>query len=131
MDMETKSLARREHLLRRLREICLRLPETVETVKWGNPTFVAGKKMFAVLDRYHDRWCIAFRAHPRKQAELIEQAGFFPAPYAAKHGWVCLDAEGKIDWPQVEELLVASYRTVALKRMLTAIEVKAGRSRVR
>jgi len=34
----------------KLRGICLPLPEVVETVKWGHPTFEAGKKVFAVLD---------------------------------------------------------------------------------
>src|SRR5437899_9943114 len=30
-------------LLARLRQICLNLPEVRETVKWGHPTFEAGK----------------------------------------------------------------------------------------
>jgi hypothetical protein len=42
-------------LLTRLRNICLRLPEVKETVKWGHPTFEAGKKMFEVLDHYQGR----------------------------------------------------------------------------
>jgi hypothetical protein len=32
-------------LLIKLREICLALPEVVETIKWGHPTFEAGKKI--------------------------------------------------------------------------------------
>ena len=51
-------------LLARLRQICLNLPEVRETVKWGHPTFEAGKKIFAVLDHYQGRACIAFRASP-------------------------------------------------------------------
>src|SRR2546425_11153130 len=31
-------------LLMKLRQICLALPEVVETVKWGHPTFEADKK---------------------------------------------------------------------------------------
>ena len=42
-------------LLARIRKICLRFPEVRETVKWGPPTFEAGKKMFAVLDHYDGR----------------------------------------------------------------------------
>jgi predicted DNA-binding protein (MmcQ/YjbR family) len=52
-------------LLTRLRQVCLGFPEVRETVKWGYPTFEAGKKMFAVLDHYEGRPCIAFRAHRR------------------------------------------------------------------
>jgi predicted DNA-binding protein (MmcQ/YjbR family) len=114
--------ARGEYLLVRLRKICLDLPETSETVKWNNPTFVAGRKMFAVLDRYHGRWCVAFRAERPRAAALLKRSGFFPAPYSAKYGWICLDAEDELDWKELKGLLVDSYRTVALKRMLAAMK---------
>ncbi len=117
-----EDLTRRDHLLRQLREICLELPECRETLKWGNPTFVAGKKMFAALDRYHDRWCVAFVSTLANQKELVARPGFFPAPYAAKYGWVCRDAEGKLNWKEMKTLLIDSYRLVALKRMLKAME---------
>ena len=114
-------LTKRSALLARLREICLPLPECRETVSWGNPTFLAGKKQFAVLDRYHERWCIAFVTTAEKQRALLKRAGFFAAPYGAKYGWVCRDAEGRIGWKDLEKLLVASYRHVAIKRMLDAL----------
>lgn len=114
---------KRGDLLKHLREICLPLPECKETTSWGNPTFVAGKKQFAVLDRYHDRWCIAFAAKPETQKALLQKPGFFAAPYGAKYGWVCRDAEGRLNWKELEKLIVESYRKVALKRMLTAMDV--------
>jgi predicted DNA-binding protein (MmcQ/YjbR family) len=119
------NLTKRDQLLRNLRQICLELPESKETLKWGNPTFVAGKKMFAVLDRYKDRWCIAFVATLEEQELLVAKPGFFPAPYAAKYGWVCCDAEGKLNWKEMEKLITGSYRLVALKRMLKALEESA------
>jgi len=109
-------------LLKELREICMVLPEARETVKWGHPTFEAGKKIFAVLDHYHGHPCIAFRASRKSGMNLLRDERFFPAPYAAAHGWVCLRADGKLNWPEVRDLLVASYRTVALKRMLSALD---------
>jgi predicted DNA-binding protein (MmcQ/YjbR family) len=117
----TEDLTKRGQLLKQLREICLPLPECKETLKWGNPTFVAGKKMFAALDRYDDRWCIAFVATFPEQKRLVAKPGFFPAPYAAKYGWVCRDAEVKVNWKEMEKLLLSSYRLVALKRMLAAM----------
>ena len=111
----------RDELLRRLRDICLPLPECKEMLKWGNPTFLAGKKTFAVLDRYQDRWCIAFVASTEEQRALIARPGFFAAPYAAKYGWVCRDAEGRVAWKELEQLLLKSYRRVALKRMLLSL----------
>ena len=115
-------MTKRETLLKRLREICLELPECAETVKWGNPTFVAGKKQFAVLDRYNDRLCIAFIAKGPQQRQLLSKEGFFAAPYAAKYGWVCRDAEEKVNWEELTELILKSYRLVALKRMLAALD---------
>jgi predicted DNA-binding protein (MmcQ/YjbR family) len=109
-------------VLARLRKVCLRLPEVRETVKWGHPTFEAGKKIFAVLDRYDGRPCIAFRAPLEKVDELLADERFTEAPYAARFGWVCLNVEGSIDWAEVERLVQGSYRLVALKRMLAAME---------
>lgn len=109
-------------LLARLREICLNLPEVRETVKWGHPTFEAGKKMFAVLDRYQGRTCIAFRVPPERLPTVLADERFYEAPYGARQGWVCMHADGRIDWGEVEELLRDSYRQVALKRMLVALE---------
>jgi predicted DNA-binding protein (MmcQ/YjbR family) len=109
-------------LLRKLREICLVLPEVRETKKWGHPTFEAGKKMFAVLDSYDDRPCIAFRSPPELLQQYLADNRFFEAPYAARYGWVCLRAVGSLDWREVEKLLRDSYRQVALKRMLAALE---------
>ncbi|MBI3819449.1 MAG: MmcQ/YjbR family DNA-binding protein [Planctomycetes bacterium] len=118
-----------ERLLRRLRAICLPLPEAAETVKWGNPTFVAGKKAFAVLDRYHERRCIAFCVPSETQRLLIKRPGYFPAPYAAKYGWVCLDAEGRVHWAEVSRLILISYRIVALKRMINCLDARSGAPR--
>jgi predicted DNA-binding protein (MmcQ/YjbR family) len=109
-------------VLARLRKVCLRLPEVRETVKWGHPTFEAGKKIFAVLDRYDGRPCIAFRAPLEKVDELLADERFTEAPYTARFGWVCLNVEGSIDWAEVERLVHGSYRLVALKRMLAALD---------
>ena len=103
-------MTKRDDLLKHLRKICLKLPECKETVKWGNPTFVAGKKQFAVLDRYHDRWCIAFVTTLKQQRLMLAKPGFFPAPYAAKYGWICRDADDSVNWKEMKPLIVASYR---------------------
>lgn len=108
--------------LKKLREICLALPEVAETVKWGHPTFEAGKKIFAVLDHHYDQPCIAFRSSKKDQIKFLRDKRFFPAPYAAAHGWVCLRADGELNWLEVRDLLVASYRIVALRRMLSALD---------
>jgi predicted DNA-binding protein (MmcQ/YjbR family) len=113
---------RKSAVLAGLRRVCLPLPEVRETVKWGHPTFEAGKKIFAVLDRYDGQPCIAFRAPLDQVDGLLADRRFKPAPYAARFGWVCLEVGDSLDWAEVEELLHASYRLVALKRMLTALD---------
>jgi predicted DNA-binding protein (MmcQ/YjbR family) len=109
-------------LLTMLRKICLALPEARETVKWGHPTFEAGKKMFAVLDNYEGQPCIAFRAAPEQRDKLLTDERFFSAPYAGRHGWICMNADGPIDRIEIQELLRDSYRLAALKRMLAALD---------
>lgn len=109
-------------LLALLRQVCLGFPEVRETVKWGHPTFETGKKMFAVLDRYEGRPCIAFRANPERLETLLADRRFFEAPYAARHGWICMHTDRPIDRREVEELLRDSYRIVARKRNLAALD---------
>ena len=104
-----------------LRQICLGLPEVRETVKWGHPTFEAGKRMFAVLDQYEGRTCIAFRTSPEKRDALLTDKRYFEAPYAAGLGWICLHADVPFSRAKVQALLLESYRLVALKRMLSAL----------
>jgi predicted DNA-binding protein (MmcQ/YjbR family) len=105
----------------RLRKICLRWPETQETIKWGHPVFVAGKKMFAAFGEDHGRAHIAFKLADERWNELVDDLRIIPAPYAARFGWVQLWADKKIDWPFLEQLLFDSYKSVALKRMLAEL----------
>ena len=121
--MARKRAVNESVLLALRRQVCLGLPEVRETVKWGHPTFEAGKKMFAVLDRYEGQPCIAFRAASERREALLADERFFEAPYAARHGWICLRADGPIDQREAQELLRDSYRLVALKRMLAALDV--------
>jgi predicted DNA-binding protein (MmcQ/YjbR family) len=51
---------------------------------------------------------------------------FFATPYG-RGQWVSLWADGRIVWRTVEDLVERSYRVVALKRMLIALEARARR----
>ena len=109
--------------LRRLRQTCLGFPEVAETTKWGHPTFVVGRRAFAVFDEYRGERSIAFRVAPLIQAELIRTPRYFASPYAARHGWVCASLEG-LRWGEVAELLRASYRLTAPKRVLGRLDAR-------
>ena len=112
-----------EETLRKLRSICLSLPESSETASWGHPNFKAGKKVFVAFERVKGRASIAFRLDPDEVNRLLGRKEFFVTPYG-RGQWVSLWADGRIVWRTVEDLVERSYRVVALKRMLIALEAR-------
>lgn len=116
-------------ILKKLRAICLALPEARETVTFGHPTFQAGKKTFAVLEEYKGELCFVFKAELPTQQALIQSPRFFTAPYIGKHGWTSLRLGGKLDWGEIADLAQQSYRLVASKRMLAELDVEIATAR--
>jgi len=112
-------------VLAKVRKICLGWPEATEAIKWGTPHFMAGKKLFAAVDRQRDRPSVSFKVTPLLQAELIERDGFFPKPYSAHQGWVSVATDRPVDWDEIAEYLRVGYRLVANKRMLNAMDKPA------
>jgi len=111
--------------LKALRAICSVLPESVETTTFGHPTFQAGKKRtFVVLDDHEqpEMLCLVFKADRTDQARLVDGETFFPCKFGAKHGWTSMRVDARTDWRQAKELVLASYRRVALKRMVAALD---------
>ena len=105
-----------------MREVCLKLPEVTETVTFGNPTFRAGKRTFAVLDKYKGEYAIAVKATSADQTALVMDPRFYITPYSGQHGWTSMKISNDIDWEEVRQLLTMSYRLLALKRMLKALD---------
>jgi predicted DNA-binding protein (MmcQ/YjbR family) len=120
-----KTAAARERILARLRKICLALPEATEKASFGNPAFRAGARPFVVLDRYQGTDCIFFYVEPGRRDELLKSPTFFKAPYDPREQGLCRTLE-KIDWREMRALIVGSYRRVANKRMLAALDRSAG-----
>jgi len=109
--------------LGRLRKICLSYPATSEASSWGHPNFKAGKKVFVAYESVKGRPSIAFRLPPSDVERLLTRRQFFVTPYG-RGQWVSLWADGAVDWKAVGELVDRSYRVVALKRMIAALEVR-------
>lgn len=110
-------------LLAKLRPICLAFPESREVEAWGRPTFRAGK-IFAVYagDDRHDH-ALVFKPEADDHDALSQDARFFVPPYFGPSGWLALDLDTTPpDWQEVAELAEGSYRQVALKRMLQALD---------
>ena len=106
----------------RLREICLRYPESAEVEAWGRPTFRAGKKLFAIAGAsMHRPQSVVFKPATDEHPALSELDDVFVPPYFGPSGWLAIDLGPATDWTFVAELLDTSYRQVALKRQLAAL----------
>jgi predicted DNA-binding protein (MmcQ/YjbR family) len=105
----------------RLRALCLAYPEANETASWGHPNFKAGKKVFVAFEHIKGRPSIAFRLEPADIERLLTRRQFFVTPYG-RGQWVSLWADGPVDWKAVTDLVDRSYRVVAQKRMIAALD---------
>jgi hypothetical protein len=110
-----------------LRSICLALPETAEVEAWGRPTFRAGKKIFAVFSgSSEDQYSVIFKPDADERPALVGDARFYVPPYFGPGGWLAFDlSAAPVDWAEVAELVETSYRQVALKRMVKALDERA------
>ena len=68
-------------------------------------------------------YALTFKADPADRLALLEDKRFFEPWYWGARGWLALDlAAAEPDWVEVAELVETSYRQVALKRQLRALE---------
>jgi len=108
-------------LFSRVRALCLSLPETTEVSSWGHPNFRAGKRTFLAFEQVDGVEAIAFHLHPFEVEELERQPGFSRTPYGQGR-WVSLRIRPRPAWSTVQDLVLRSYRQVAIKRMLLMLE---------
>src|SRR6202161_1602264 len=113
-------------ILKKLRKVCLRLPEAEETVSSGHPTFRArGGKIFAVLETYKGELGICVNVGKLMQGLFLDDPRFFRTPYIGGRGWVTLRVyAARLNWKEIRQLVKQSYRLVAPK---SATKVKNSR----
>ena len=132
------TLTIRPDRLKRLREICLTLPEASEKEAWGDPTWRVRDRIFAMQKgNYEDgRPSLWLKASEGGQSVLVEANpdAFFVPPYVGSKGWVGVYLDGRVDWPLVRDLVEESYRLIAprrlaagLDRAVTAVSTTKGR----
>jgi predicted DNA-binding protein (MmcQ/YjbR family) len=109
-----------KNTLEQLREICLALPETVETSAFGHPNFKAGKKTFVAYEHFKGQDSIAFRVDPLMFDALLMDPRFFATPYG-RGRWLSVAAVERMDWDLITDKVLSSYRLVANKRMLASL----------
>lgn len=102
-------------------------PEAAEVTAWGRPTFRAGKKIFVSMSSSMDRpYSIVFKPDAEERLAHLQDPRFFSPPYWGPGGWLGIDIDSpSTDWTELAELIDTSYRQVALKRQLTALDARA------
>jgi hypothetical protein len=116
-----------ESIMQRLREICLPLPEAVEAEAFGAPTFKIRNKNFAMVGKDQNGqtrvWC---KSTYEAQQALVnsEPERYYVPPYVGHKGWVAawLDDDVDPDWDQIDEIITDSYRMIAPKRLVKALD---------
>jgi predicted DNA-binding protein (MmcQ/YjbR family) len=105
----------------RARRMCLALPETSETSSWDHPNFRVGRKTFCTFEMVNGRPSIAFRLAPADCAAAVQRRHFFGTPYG-RGLWVSAWVDGAINWKLIGSLVERSYRLVAGKRLVKALD---------
>ncbi len=110
-------------MIKRLRKVCLALPEAFEKEAWGECTFrVTGGSMFAMTDNNHHNsghLAVWVKAPPMVQEILVgsDPKRFFVPPYMGPKGWVGVRLDRRVDWEQVAGILADGYLMSAPKRL--------------
>ena len=110
-----------------LRRICVGLPEVVERLSHGEPTwFVRGRRAFVMYaDHHHDDrlafWCAA----PAGAQEVLVASApdkFFAPPYVGHRGWLGVRLDVPVDWGEITDLVTEAYCQVAPKGLAARLE---------
>lgn len=114
--------------LAHVRASCLRLPEVVERLSHGAPTFfVRGKTSFVTFHDDHPGdgrlalWCAA---PPGAQSEAVheEPQRFFVPLYVGGRGWLGVRLDRSPDWAELDGIVRDAYRQVAPKTLVATME---------
>ena len=118
--------ARGQRALKRVRKICLALPEATEKEAWGAPTFRVRDKLFCHFhDNHHGDGRIAIwckMTHDDQDLLVRSQPSvFFVPPYVGPSGWVGMLLH-RPDWNLAKEILTQGYRMNASKKQIVLLE---------
>lgn len=113
-----------EKQIQRVRQICILLPETMEKLSHGEPTFFVGKKVFAMFANNHHNdghMAVWVPVPAGMQSVLIENAPdtFFKPPYMGVRGWVGIELSQMSD-ADLESHLHEAWSLIAPKKVLAA-----------
>ena len=108
-------------------KICKSLPSVTEDIKWEHDLcFCIGGKMFMVVGLDESPVTASFKVKDDEFEDLCAREGFMPAPYLARHKWVCVDDINKMSKKEWQHYIHQSYELIKAKlpkKTLKQIEV--------
>jgi predicted DNA-binding protein (MmcQ/YjbR family) len=116
--------------LAKLRSIALGFPEAFEKVSWGRPVFCA-PKMFAMYggnvkapgEMVPYPYSLLVKVDDSDRRALEQDSRFFLPAYLGPFGWLGLDfTAAEVDWDEVTELVDASFRLVASRKLIKKLD---------
>lgn len=127
-------------LFTRLRGICLDFPGAREKISHGRPVFYT-TKVFCWWGAHVHRddqargmqsdalaHAFSFRPDDDERDALLEDGRFHLPAYLGARGWLAYDVSGAlsgpVDWDEVRELIDASYRNTAGKRLIAELDAR-------
>jgi predicted DNA-binding protein (MmcQ/YjbR family) len=99
-----------------IREYCLSLKGTQETIKWENHLcFTIAEKMYFVMNPDETPVSCSFKTSEELFDDLTSRDGFIPAPYMAKNKWVHLDNVRRLSKKEGVKLIEIAYQLILAK----------------
>ena len=95
--------------LRKMREACLSLPDSVESEHFGEACFRVGRRIFASCGEKEGVYRLVFQLEPEHARRLVASDARFE-PYARQSHCVRMDAAHVKDWNEVRAFVLESYR---------------------
>jgi predicted DNA-binding protein (MmcQ/YjbR family) len=114
---------------RRLRAICLALPEVTETSSWGHPNWKVGKRIFAALEIYRGVLSICLKPSTESYRALAKDSRWYVTPYVGSRGWLSRTVDGSVDWKEIERCVRESFREHATARAIASLDTQPARAR--
>jgi len=113
-----------EKQLERVRRICMALPETLEKISHGEPTFFVRKKVFAMCSNNHHNdghIAVVLPAAIGVQAALIKASPekFYKPPYVGVRGWIGVELE-RVDDKELALHIHEAWRLIAPEKLQQA-----------
>lgn len=114
------------HILDDLRRICLSYPQACEKETLGHPTFRVRDKIFVGVGLGEpidsDLSITVKSTAEERQALLAEGTPYYLPDYVGVHGWIGMKLADPVEWDVVSELIEESYRLVAPKKLVAALD---------